>query len=60
MQVMEENGHYRKPEPLASGDLDKLVNQKNIRRVLVFPAYGENGKPTPELRRAWRRWRRKY
>lgn len=58
MQVQEKNGRYDKPEKLDLMELADTLERSNIKRVIVFPAYGEAGKPTPELRRAWRRWQR--
>lgn len=68
MQVQEESGRYREPEVLdkdlngrekaLARKLQEALNDKNVRRVLIFPAYDEDGKPTPEMRRAWRRWNR--
>lgn len=58
MQVQENDGRYNKPEPFDSIKLEQIIKSARIKRVLVFPAYGEDGKPTPEMRRAWRRWAR--
>lgn len=58
MQVQEMDGLYRKPEPRASDKLEELLKDVTVKRVLVFAAYGEDGKPTSELRRAWRRHNR--
>ena len=58
MHVQENDGRYRKPENLNFAKLeDELLDQRS-KRVIIFPAHGEDGKPTPELRRAWRRYNR--
>lgn len=55
MQVQENNGHYRAPEPLKPEKLAELASNRKVKRVLIFAAYDQDGKPTPELRRAWKR-----
>jgi len=64
MQVQENDGVYRKPEKLG-GDLEdrtrriqEVLEEENVRRILIFPGYDENGRPTAEMRRAWGRWNR--
>ena len=68
MQVQENDGGYRKPEELdkdlegrenaLARKIEKLLGEENVRRVLIFPAYGEDGRPSAEMRRAWRRYDR--
>lgn len=58
MQVQENDGTYQKPELLNLEELKVYIRSENVRRVIVFPTYGEDGKPTPELRKAWRRYNR--
>lgn len=58
MQVQEIDGCYKKPEPHVPDKLKELLKDVTVKRVLVFAAYGEDGKPTLELRRAWRRHNR--
>lgn len=58
MQVQEINKDYKEPEPLNIEKLQKELKNPKVRRIFVFPAYGEDGKPTSELRRAWRRYNR--
>lgn len=57
MQVQETDGTYREPESLKPEKLKGMFEDRKIKRILVFPAY-DNGRPTPELRRAWRRYDR--
>lgn len=58
MQVQENDGSYRKPEELDTRRLEEVLEEVCTKRVLVFPAYDENGKPSAEMRRAWRRYNR--
>ena len=57
MQVQETDGRYREPESLKPEELKSMFEDRKIKRILVFPAY-DNGRPTAELRRAWRRYDR--
>lgn len=57
MQVQDIFGKYDKPQEL-SPELEKLLKKATVKRVIVFPTHGEDGKPTAELRRAWRRHNR--
>ena len=67
MQEQRIDNTYSKPEIVPKEfESDKLLNRlmekledSNIRRVLFFKAYDENGKPTQELKRAWRRYNQK-
>jgi len=58
MQVQYENGEYGEPEPLGYDELGEALHSERVRKVIVFPMYDEQGKPSPEMRRAWRRWNR--
>ncbi len=58
MQVQENNGRYREPGEFDGEKLEDLLEEKSVKRVVVFPAYDEDGKPSKEMRRAWRRWLR--
>lgn len=58
MQVQENDGRYRELECINVDKLNACYRDKQIRRILVFPRYDKDGKPTAELRRAWRRWKR--
>lgn len=55
MQVQYKSGEYGEPKPLDYDELEEALRSERIRRIVVFPIYDENGKPSPELRRAWRR-----
>lgn len=57
MQVQDVFGKYDKPQEL-SPELEKLFKKGTVKRVIVFPAHGEDGKPTKELKKAWRRHNR--
>ncbi len=56
MQSQDYNGTYGKPEPLNEEKLIEELSKK--KRFLVFKSLDEQGKPTPEMRRAWRRYNR--
>ncbi len=58
MQVQDNNGVYRQPEPLTQDRLEEELKKTSTKRILVFAGYDTNGKPTAELRRAWRRYNR--
>lgn len=55
MQTQDVSGDYDEPKPLDFDVLSEALKKKSTKRVIVFAAYGDDGKPTPELRRAWRR-----
>jgi hypothetical protein len=57
MQEQNHNGEWGPPEIL---DVMRMVDRlPSVRRLAVFAAYDDEGRPTPELRRAWRRHRGK-
>ena len=58
MQVQKNNGLYEKPKVLDKDILSENLKCSDVKRILVFAAYGEDGKPTAELRRAWRRYKK--
>lgn len=43
MQVQEAGGKYREPEEFDGEKLEDLLEDKSIKRVVVFPAYDEDG-----------------
>ena len=57
MQEQEYNGKYGKPEEMDLLDLKRKL-ERGAKRVITFSGYGEDGKPTKELRNAWRRHKR--
>jgi len=58
LQIQENDGIYRKPEKLNAHKVEEALDDRNVRKILIFPAYGEDGKPSTEMRRAWRRYSR--
>lgn len=60
MQAQMDDGTYSEPFEIG---LDTLVREISLRpgtrKILLFQAYDEQGKPTKELRKAWRRYRRR-
>ena len=67
MQEQKIDNTYGKPEivpkefatnKLLNGLMEKLEDS-NVKRILFFKAYDNNGKPTQELKRAWRRYNKK-
>ena len=54
MQEQEYNGKYGKPEDLDLFNMENKLRNRRIKRVITFSGYGEDGKPTKELRNAWR------
>jgi len=58
MQEQRYDGKYGKPENLDLLNIEEKLRDERIKRVITFPGYEENGKPSKELRRAWRRYKR--
>lgn len=60
MQAQMDDGTYGEPREIG---LDTLVREISLRpgtrKILLFQSHDEQGKPTKELRRAWRRYRRR-
>lgn len=56
MQAETVYGGWEKPEAFEAEKLKTKLRNKRIRSVCVFESEDEDGKPTPELRRAWRRY----
>lgn len=59
MQEQRNDGSYGKPESLNFHKILMEMDNPDVKRFLIFPGYTESGKPTKELRRAWRRYKRK-
>lgn len=61
MQEQYPDGTYSKPTEVTDEELKKKLGKldyKEVRKILLFAAHDENGEPTKELRRAWRRYKR--
>lgn len=58
MQEQRKDGRYGMPRPLDIGTILGELGNPDIKRFFIFPTYTEDGKPTKEVRRAWRRYRR--
>ena len=60
MQAQMDDGTYSELREIG---LDTLVREISLRsgtrKILLFESYDEQGRPTKELRRAWRRYRRR-
>ena len=57
MQAQMDDGTYSKPREIGSDT--EISFRPGMRKILLFRAYDELGKPTKELRRAWRRYQRR-
>ena len=49
---------WEKPEAFEAEKLKTKLRNKRIRKICVFVSEDESGRPTPELRRAWRHYER--
>ena len=65
MQKQYQDGTWSKPEPLTVSEILAVgtavwqgLSDPAMRKIVFFSGYGADGKPTKELRRAWRRHRR--
>ncbi|MBA7484608.1 hypothetical protein ES707_20138 [subsurface metagenome] len=61
MQEQTFNGAYKKPEPLTDKKLKEALRRisgESTKRLLIFASKDSHGRPTKEMKRAWRRYSR--
>ena len=62
MQEQNKDLTYNEPQPLTQKNLKdalKRIDNGTTKRLLIFAQKDAHGRPTKEMRRAWRRYNRK-
>jgi hypothetical protein len=59
MQEQYHDGAYKKPKPLTDKNMEQALRNLNTgstKRLLIFASKDGHGRPTKEMKRAWRRY----